>query len=203
MSFRKYIKVRGLKGTHHEYSIFWDDELTKKFHITILLLRDLGLDLLTLENIPSYSFSLDIDIHSPEKFQRHHIFPNDKASINPDRLVLAQIETHTRLEGFTNLIIRLIEERIKWNDTCPNYYMNQLVDSDQNWLEFKRRRDIIKKKGIESFFREIYPNVVNRFYKDVPVGSLESAIIKVIKRNSHHAETINLFPEYLKRKLLL
>jgi len=196
-NLKRYIKIRNLSETYKDYSIYWDDEITKKIQITILLLRDLGIEILTLEKIPSISFNKKISLHDPRKFQRHHIFLNDKSSIDPNRLVLAVLTSHTSLEGLTNLLNDLLKERIKWNDKCPEFYQNKIQNAHQLWKEYLKRRDDLKNEGIEYFFRNYYPDVVNRFYKNVPKGDLELKIKQVIHEwiNDGNPETV--FPKYL------
>ncbi|MFX0187126.1 MAG: hypothetical protein ACFE8A_05255 [Candidatus Hodarchaeota archaeon] len=201
-SVKNYIRIRNLRETYRNYSIYWEDELTKKGQITILLLRDLGVEVLTLKKIPSISFNKNLDLHDPIKYQRHHIFPNDKDSINPNRLVLAVLTSHTSLEGLTNLIISLIKDRIKSCDNIPQYYKNNIKNAQQLWNEFLKRRDIIKNMGIEYFFRTYYPDVVNRFYKNVPRGHLKLAIKQVIKNWLKDGNPEPVLPKYLWLQLI-
>jgi len=194
---KKYIKIRNLSEVYKDYSIYWDDEITKKAQITILLLRDLGIEILTLEKIPSLSFNKSLDLHDPRKYQRHHIFTNDKEKIDPNRLVLSVLNSHNSLEGLTNLIINLIKERIKWNDNCPQFYLNNINNAQQLWKEFLKRRDDIKYKGTEHFLRTYYPDVVNRFYFNVPKDHLESVIKQLIQDWVSDGNPIPLLPKYL------
>ncbi|KPK32393.1 MAG: hypothetical protein AMS24_04315 [Chlamydiae bacterium SM23_39] len=201
-NLKKYIKIRNLSEVYHDYSIYWDDEVTKKAQITILLLRDSGVEILTLETIPSISFNKYLDLHDSSKYQRHHIFTNDKDSIDPNRLVLSVLNTHTSLEGLTNIIIDLITERIKWNDFCPHFYLNNINNAQLLWKEFLKRRNDITDYGIEYFFRTYYPDVVNRFYNNVPNDLLEFEIKQVIQDWIKDGNPKPILPKYLENLLI-
>jgi len=201
-NLKKYIKIRNLSEVYHDYSIYWDDEVTKKAQITILLLRDLGLEILTLETIPSISFNKCLDLHDSSKYQRHHIFSNDKCSIDPKRLVLSVLNTHTSLEGLTNIIIDLITVRIKWNDFCPQFYLNNINNAQLLWKEFLKRRNDIINNSIEYFFRTYYPDVVNRFYNNVPNDLLEFEIKQVIQDWIKDGNPKPILPKYLDNLLI-
>ena len=199
---KKYIKIRNLSEVYKDYSIYWDDEITKKAQITILILRDLGLEILTLEKILSISFNKNLDLHDSRKYQRHHIFTNDKEKIDPNRLVLSVLNSHTSLEGQTNLIIDLIKERIKWNDDCPLFYLNNINNAQLLWKEFLKRQNDIIYNGVEYFFRTHYPDVVNRFYNDVPIDQLEFEIRQVIQDWVKDGNPIPVLPKYLHNLLI-
>ncbi|MCK4285880.1 MAG: hypothetical protein KAX18_06740 [Candidatus Lokiarchaeota archaeon] len=199
---KKYIKIRNLSEVYKDYSIYWDDEITKKAQITILILRDLGLEILTLEKILSISFNKNLDLHDSRKYQRHHIFTNDKEKIDPNRLVLSVLNSHTSLEGLQDLIIDLINERINWNDDCPQFYLNNIKNAQLLWKEFLKRQNDIIYNGVEYFFRTHYPDVVNRFYNDVPIDQLEFEIRQVIQDWVKDGNPIPVLPKYLHNLLI-
>ena len=199
---KKYIKIRNLSEVYKDYSIYWDDEITKKAQITILILRDLGLEILTLEKILSISFNKNLDLHDSRKYQRHHIFTNDKEKIDPNRLVLSVLNSHTSLEGLQDLIIDLINERINWNDDCPQFYLNNIKNAQLLWKEFLKRQNDIIYNGVEYFFRTHYPDVVNRFYNDVPIDQLEFVIRQVIQDWVKDGNPIPVLPKYLHNLLI-
>lgn len=199
---KKYIKIRNLSEVYKDYSIYWDDEITKKAQITILILRDLGLEILTLEKILSISFNKNLDLHDSRKYQRHHIFTNDKEKIDPNRLVLSVLNSHTSLEGLQDLIIDLINERINWNDGCPQFYLNNIKNAQLLWKEFLKRQNDIIYNGVEYFFRTHYPDVVNRFYNDVPIDQLEFVIRQVIQDWVKDGNPIPVLPKYLHNLLI-
>jgi hypothetical protein len=199
---KKYIKTRNLSEVYKDYSIYWDDEIIKKAQITILILRDLGLEILTLEKILSISFNKNLDLHDSRKYQRHHIFTNDKEKIDPNRLVLSVLNSHTSLEGLQDLIIDLINERINWNDDCPQFYLNNIKNAQLLWKEFLKRQNDIIYNGVEYFFRTYYPDVVNRFYNDVPIDQLEFVIRQVIQDWVKDGNPIPVLPKYLHNLLI-
>ena len=199
---KKYIKIRNLSEVYKDYSIYWDDEITKKAQITILILRDLGLEILTLEKILSISFNKNLDLHDSRKYQRHHIFTNDKEKIDPNRLVLSVLNSHTSLEGLQDLIIDLINERINWNDNCHQFYLNNIKNAQLLWKEFLKRQNDIIYNGVEYFFRTHYPDVVNRFYNDVPIDQLEFVIRQVIQDWVKDGNPIPVLPKYLHNLLI-
>lgn len=199
---KKYIKIRNLSEVYKDYSIYWDDEIIKKAQITILILRDLGLEILTLEKILSISFNKNLDLHDSRKYQRHHIFTNDKEKIDPNRLVLSVLNSHTSLEGLQDLIIDLINERINWNDDCPQFYLNNIKNAQLLWKEFLKRQNDIIYNGVEYFFRTYYPDVVNRFYNDVPIDQLEFVIRQVIQDWVKDGNPIPVLPKYLHNLLI-
>lgn len=199
---KKYIKIRNLSEVYKDYSIYWDDEIIKKAQITILILRDLGLEILTLEKILSISFNKSLDLHDSRKYQRHHIFTNDKEKIDPNRLVLSVLNSHTSLEGLQDLIIDLINERINWNDDCPQFYLNNIKNAQLLWKEFLKRQNDIIYNGVEYFFRTYYPDVVNRFYNDVPIDQLEFVIRQVIQDWVKDGNPIPVLPKYLHNLLI-
>lgn len=154
------------------------------------------------KRIPSISFNKCFDLHDSSKYQRHHIFTNDKDSIDPNRLVLSVLNTHTSLEGLTDIIIDLITVRIKWNDFCPQFYLNNNTNAQLLWKEFLKRRNDIIDNGIEYFFRTYYPDVVDRFYNDVPNDLLEFEIKQVIQDWIKDGNPKPILPKYLDNLLI-
>ncbi len=161
----------------------------------------MGIELITLEKITSISFNKNLDLHDSRKFQRHHIFLNDKDSIDPNRLVLAVLTTHTSLEGLSELINSLLKDRTSESDSCPLYYQNNLKDAKNLWNEYLKRRYDMKYKSIEFFFRTYYPDVVNRFYLHVPKGQLETKIKQIIEEWIKDGNPVPKLPKYLQNRL--
>ena len=103
-----YIKIRNLHPTQPRiYHPSWYTVSTLKFHIVMLIIRDLGLDILNLEPIEPIAFK-KTKIMESYTFERHHIFFNDKLSIDVNRLVLVMHTNHYELEGKTNLVLDLL-----------------------------------------------------------------------------------------------
>lgn len=160
------------------------------------------MEILTLEKILSISFNKNLDLHDSRKYQRHHIFTNDKDKIDPNRLVLSVLNSHTSLEGLTNQIIDLIKERINWNNECPQFYLNNIKNAQLLWKEFLKRQNDIIYNGVEYFFRTYYPDVVNRFYNDLPNDQLEFVIKQVIQEWIKDGNPIPILPKYLHNLLI-
>jgi hypothetical protein len=112
------------------------------------------------------------------------------------------LNSHTSLERLTNQLIDLIEERINWNNKCPKFYQNNIKDAQLLWKEFLKRGNDINYYGVEYFFRNYYPDVVNRFYNDVPNDLLEFVIKQVIQDWIKDGNPIPILPKYLHNLLI-
>lgn len=77
----------------------------------------------------------------------------------------------------------------RYRNICPFAFLCK--------FEFLKRRNDILNKGIEYFFRYYYPDVIERFYSDVPTGQLEIAITETIQDWIREGNPIPVLPEYL------
>ena len=108
----KYIELRDLSPSPPgEYHSKWYNPNVIKFHVIFLIIRDLGLDILNLKPIKPEAFRKTNRIETIT-YERHHLFMNDKISIDVNRLVLVMRKYHHDLEGKTNLILSLIKSRL-------------------------------------------------------------------------------------------
>ena len=177
-----YINLRNLYlFLPRVYHPSWYTLSTIKFHVTMLILRDLGLDIINLEPIISESFKKTHKMESLT-YERHHIFINDKMSIDVNRLALVMHKNHSDLEGKTELILDLIKSRIDLTFDCPQYYKTNLKDWRKQWQVYLERRNYLIENGIEKFIIEFFTDdsghnyIIERFFKDTPKGKIEEAI---------------------------
>jgi len=211
----KYIKIRSLHPTElRNYHPSWYTKSTLKFHIVMLIIRDLGLDILNLEPIEPIAFK-KTKIMESYTFERHHIYINDKFSIDVNRLVLVMHTNHYELEGKSNIVNGLIKHRINLTLDCPQYYKTNIKNYEDGWEEYLERRLYLIENGVENFIFKYFTDengcnyIVDRFFKDIPKGKIENDIRIIIqewvnknrpapiinsnifKRLSH--DTLNLF----------
>ena len=147
----------------------------------MLIIRDLGLDILNLRPIEPESFK---NTHKMDSltYIRHHIYINDKMSIDVNRLALVMHKYHNNLEGKTNLVLDLIQRRINLTFDCPQYYKNNLRDWRKKWQKYLERRNFLIQNGIVNFIREYFTDddgnnyVFERFFNNVPKGNIEQEI---------------------------
>ena len=178
----EYINIRNLYlFLPRIYHPSWYTLSTIKFHITMLILRDFGLDILNLEPIKPESFKKTHKME-PITYERHHIFINDKMSMDVNRLVLVMHKKHSDLEGKTKLILNLIKSRIDLTYDCPQYYKTNLNDWRKQWQVYLKRRNYLIEYGIEKFIIEYFTDdsghnyIIERFFKDTPKGKFEEEI---------------------------
>jgi len=179
---RKYIELRGLYlALPRVYHPSWYTLSTVKFHIIMLITRDLGLDILNLKPIKPESFK---NIHKVDLFTyiRHHIYINDKMSLDVNRLVLAMRKYHNELEGKTNLVLILIRKRIDLTFECPQYYKDNLNKWKQRWQEYLERRTFLIQNGIVNFVFQYFTDddgnnyIFERFFNNIPLDNVEQEI---------------------------
>ena len=178
----RYIELRCLYlALPRIYHPSWYSLSTIRFHIIMLITRDLGLDLLNLEPIEPVSFK---KIHGMDSFtyERHHIFINDKMSIDVNRLALVMHMNHNNHEGKTNLILDLIRQRINLTIDCPQYYKNNLIKWREKWQAYLQRRVFLIQNGIVNFIDEYFTDddgnnyIFERFFKNIPKDNIEQEI---------------------------
>ncbi len=183
-----YIEQRGLYPVlPRVYHPSWYSISTVKFHVIMLIIRDLGLDILNLEPIKTESFK---KTHQMDSFtyERHHIFINDKMSIDVNRLALVMHKNHSDLEGKTDLVLDLIQKRIDLTFDCPQYYKTNLEDWRDKWQKYLERRCFLVQNGIENFIKEYFTDdngnnyLFERFFKDVPKDNIEREIRIVMQK---------------------
>ena len=177
-----YIEQRGLYPVlPRVYHPSWYTISTVKFHVIMLIIRDLGLDILNLKPIKTESFK---KTHKMDSFtyERHHIFINDKMSIDVNRLALVMHKNHNDLEGKTDLVHDLIQRRIDLTFECPQYYKTNLKSWRERWQVYLKRRGFLVQNGIGNFIKEYFTDddgnnyIFERFFKDVPEGNIEREI---------------------------
>jgi len=179
---REYIYLRNLylplPGSYHPS---WYTKSTIKFHIIMLIIRDLGLDLLNLEPIEAISFK-KLHRMDPFTYERHHIFINDKRSIDVNRLALVMHMNHHNHEGKTKLVHSLIRKRIELAFECPQYYKNNLNKWKQRWEEYLERRTFLIQNGIVNFIYKYFTDndgnnyIFERFFNNIPLDNIEQEI---------------------------
>ena len=182
----KYIELRDLSPSPPgEYHPQWYNPHIVKFHIIFLILRDLGLDILNLKPIKPEAFRKTDRIETIT-YERHHIFMNDKMSIDVNRLVLVMRKYHHDLEGKSNLILPLLKSRIGLALDCPQYYVNKFDNWKERWQDYLERRSFLINNSIERFINEYFTDkdghnyIIERFFKDIPKGRIEHEIGKMI-----------------------
>ena len=177
-----YIEQRGLYPVlPRVYHPSWYTISTVKFHVIMLIIRDLGLDILNLKPIKTESFK---KIHKMDSFtyERHHIFINDKMSIDVNRLALVMHKNHNDHEGKMELVLDLIQRRIDLTFECPQYYKTNLKSWRERWQVYLKRRCFLVQNGIGNFIKEYFTDddgnnyIFERFFKDVPEGNIEREI---------------------------
>jgi len=177
-----YINIRNLYLIlPRVYHPSWYTISTIKFHIITLIIRDLGLDILTLEPIKSESFK---KTHRMDSFtyERHHIFVNDKMSIDVNRLALVMHTNHYNLEGKSNLVLDLIRRRINLTFDCPQYYKKNIIDWRDKWQHYLQRRTFLIQNGIVNFINEYFTDdngnnyIFERFFSNIPKDNIEQDI---------------------------
>ncbi len=120
-------------------------------------------------------------------FERHHIFINDKHSIDLNRLVLVMHMNHYALEGKTDLILYLIKIRINLTLECPQYYKINLTNWQEHWQQYIKRRNYLIENGVEKFIIKFFTGkqgnnyILDRFFKNVPKGHIEQEIKKMMQ----------------------
>ncbi|MBA7563439.1 hypothetical protein ES708_05097 [subsurface metagenome] len=147
----------------------------------MLIIRDLGLDILNLEPIETESFK---KTHKMDSFtyERHHVFINDKLSIDVNRLALVMHKNHKDLEGKSDLVLDLIQRRIDLTFDCPQYYKTNLKDWRERWQVYLKRRCFLVQNGIVNFIREYFTDddgnnyIFDRFFNNIPKDNIEQEI---------------------------
>ncbi len=154
-----------------EYHLFWHNEDVIRFHCTVLTIRDLFIDLLMCKPLPLECF---IKNYPPEwyTFSRHHIFPQNKNTINPNRIVLTITKYHPSHENQPFLIRELLKWRINNRKDIPCHY-KKLKNGINRWESFLVRREYIERKGIGAFILKYLTDetgrnhFIERFYPKI------------------------------------
>jgi len=182
----KYIRIRNLHPTQpRDYHPSWYTVSTLKFHIVMLIIRDLGLDILNLEPIEPIAFK-KTKIMESFTFERHHIFVNDKRSIDVNRLVLVMHTNHHELEGKSDIVNALIKHRIDLTIECPQYYKNNIKNWKIGWEEYLERRLYLLENGIENFILKYFTDkdghnyIIERFFRDISRSKFEEGLRIII-----------------------
>lgn len=201
-----------IRGIHYHikddpYSYDWDSEELKRLHCTVLLIRDLGIDVLTLDPIMPASFdkspsSKDI------RFQRNHIFASDKDSIDPNRMTLPMVTEHKKHEGKEQLILELLKHRMSGNRECPDYYKNQMPNDWQDkWAEYLERWDCMENEGLEKFMDQYLSEYdgtnyfLDRFYSGTKPGFIDEDIKEVLQNWVDQDNPMPKMPSYAQELL--
>jgi len=177
-----YVKIRKLYPIQpRNYHPSWYTLSTIKFHIMMLIMRDLGLDILNLEPIEPKAFKKTRVMES-YTYERHHIYIYDKFSIDVNRLALVMHTNHHELEGKSDLVLELIKQRINLTLECHQFYKTNLKDWRKQWNIYLIRRNYLIQNGIENFIIEYFTDIdghnyiIERFFKDIPKGKIEESI---------------------------
>ena len=204
---KKYIKIRHLHPIEpRTYHRSWYTESTIKFHVVILILRDLGLEILNLEPIKAEAFK-KISVMERFTYERHHIFPNDKLSIDVNRLVLTMHRNHAKLEKNTNLILNLIQSRLQLTLDCPQYYKKRFTNWKKKWQQYLERRLYLIEYGIENFIVRYFTDnngqnyIINRFFKNIPRGDIDTEIRTMIQHWIDKNRPIPILNKFIFKKL--
>jgi len=183
-----YVRIRKLYPTQpRNYHSSWYTASTVKFHIIMLIIRDLGLDILNLEPIEPKAFK-KTKLMESYTYERHHVFIYDKFSIDVNRLALVMHTNHYDLEGKSYLVLDLIKQRIDLTFDCPQYYKNNLRDWRQKWQEYLERRGFLIQNGIVNFIREYFTDddgnnyLFERFFNNVPKDNIEREIRNMMQK---------------------
>jgi len=183
-----YVRIRKLYPIQpRNYHSSWYTASTVKFHIIMLIIRDLGLDILNLEPIEPKAFK-KTKLMESYTYERHHVFIYDKFSIDVNRLALVMHTNHYDLEGKSYLVLDLIKQRIDLTFDCPQYYKNNLRDWRQKWQEYLERRGFLVQNGIVNFIREYFTDddgnnyVFERFFNNVPKDNIEQEIRSMMQK---------------------
>lgn len=185
----------------------WYARNTIKFHVVMLIIRDLGLDILNLEPIDPRAFK-KTGIINPFTFERHHIYINDKFSIDVNRLVLVMRMNHSKLEGKSDLILDLIKIRINLSLDCPIYYKNNVRNLQKRWQHYIIRRNYLIENGVEKFIIEFFTDeqgnnyILDRFFKNVPKGQIKQEIKKMMQEWTDKGRPTPIFNTYVLNRLL-
>ena len=198
----KYIELRNLRfSIPGDYHPQWNNPNVVKFHVIFLILRDLGLDILNLEPIDPKSFE---KTHGMDSFtyERHHIFINDKMSIDVNRLALVMHKNHNNLEGKTDLVLDLIQRRIELTLECPQYYKTNINKWQDRWEDYLERRCFLIENGIGNFIRKYFKDeqgnnyIIERFFKNIPKDNIERDIRTMMQEwitKNRLAPTLNTY----------
>lgn len=177
-----YVRDRKLYPTQpRNYHSSWYTASTVKFHIIMLIIRDLGLDILNLEPIEPKAFK-KTKLMESFTYERHHVFIYDKFSIDVNRLALVMHTNHYDLEGKSDLVLDLIKQKIDLTLKCPQYYKDNLRDWRKKWQEYLERRNFLIQNGIVNFIREYFTDddgnnyIFERFFNNVPKDNIEQEI---------------------------
>ncbi|MFW9866549.1 MAG: hypothetical protein ACFFEN_10680 [Candidatus Thorarchaeota archaeon] len=205
----KYIEHRCLYlALPRNYHSSWYALNTVRFHVVLLIIRDLGLDILNLEPIEPEAFK-KTQVMESYTFERHHLFINDKQSIDANRLVLVMHMNHNELEGKSDLVLDLIQSRINLTSDCPQYYKNNIKDWKTLWQQYLKRRNYLIENGIENFIRKFFTDehgnnyILNRFFKNVPKGQIQREIKIMMQEWINKGRPAPILNTYIMKRLFL
>ncbi len=205
----RYVEQRNLyPALPRKYHSSWYAINTAKFHLIMLIIRDLGLDILTLEPIKPEAFK---KTHIMELFtyERHHIYINNKQTIDVNRLALTMHKDHRKLEGKTDLVLDLIQSRIHLSFICPEYYKVNLNNWNSKWQNYMERRNYLIENGIENFIANYFTDdngdnyIFNRFFKNVPKGEIEQEIKKIMQEWIDKGRPAPILNTYILNRLFI
>jgi len=204
----KYIELRDLSPSPPgEYHSKWYNPNVIKFHVIFLIIRDLGLDILNLKPIKPEAFRKTNRIETIT-YERHHLFMNDKMSIDVNRLVLVMRKYHHNLEGKANLILSLIKSRLGLVLECPQYYVTNFDNWKERWQEYLARRSFLIENSIEKFINEYFTDkdgqnyIIERFFKDIHRDRIEQEIGIMMKNWINHDRSAPILNVHILKKLL-
>ena len=152
----------------------------------MLIIRDLGLDMLNLKPIKPIAFK-KTDIMENHNYERHHIFPNDKLSIDVNHLVLTMHKNHAKLERKSKLILLLIQSRIHLTKYCPRYYKMRFLNWQSRWDTYLERRTYLLNNNIGKFINHYFTDddghnfIIERFFNKTPENEIETEFATMLK----------------------
>ncbi|MBA7521893.1 hypothetical protein ES705_14005 [subsurface metagenome] len=191
------------------YSHNWDNPFVIKAHVTALAIRSAFTDLSNLDPIHPFAFR---GIPGGYVYQRDHLYLNDKLSTDINRIWLTMNANHPTAETIPlNVKLDMISESIKDSKTMNPYY-RRVSNYGAKWSNYLGRVDYIREHGVGAAIRNYltYRNPVtgkevnyflNRFYKGVPKGQLETEIKKVFQEWVDRGYPMFKLPSYAQRLL--
>jgi predicted transcriptional regulator len=170
ISFLKRFNEYNIREVHKvEYHKDFFREDYRKAIDTILILQTLGSELDSLRSIDENAF-IKFKRKDARGYSRllHHLFQNDKLSIDPGRLAHSTYYTHSDVERITrssnggetlqDMKEEIMEYINNMEENCPN------EEWSENWNKFKEKRDFLQEKGVGEFCLRYYYEPVKRYY---------------------------------------
>jgi hypothetical protein len=203
-AIRQYLSEREISRPDREYHVDWDDSEVLDTHLILLVLRDLGIEIQKLDVIDSKAFRTSL--RGVFKYIRHHIFKNDKKSIDINRLLITINKLHPGIETWdTNKLLTLINDLLDWGiRSCPDYYKQKFPKDWQIlWQRVLDRRDYIQKEGVGKFLLYYYPDLVRRIFGRLVKNpkTIEKRIVSLYLKWVNQGNPAPILPDVILTKL--